>query len=76
MFVVNAEKTFDKSDLFYCYSPKLKRFLCKVKNIDYIGKGLNNQNNKEYWLFIKTSILSSALTEWTDNKENAIKAMP
>lgn len=75
MYVINAEDLFNKESLFYCYSPKLKKFLCKTKNISYIGKGINSETNKTYWLFIKTEELSSSLTEWSVNSEKGIKAI-
>lgn len=67
MYVKNTEKEFSKDDLFFCYSPNLKKFLCKEKNIQYIAKGINSETKKTYWLFIKTDNLSLALTEWTNN---------
>lgn len=69
MFVKNAEVEFSKQDLFFCYSPPLKKYLCKIKNIAYISKGINNETKKSYWLFIKTNELSEALIEWSNNKE-------
>jgi hypothetical protein len=75
MFAINVEQTFSKEDLFYCYSPNLKKYLCKTKNISYIGRGMNSESNKTYWLFIKTQELSDSLLEWANNANNGIKAV-
>jgi hypothetical protein len=69
MFVRNAENEFSKDDLFYCYSPKLKKFLCQVKNISYIGKGINSDTNKTYWLFIRNKELNISLDEWSSQSK-------
>lgn len=75
MLVINAEKIFDKADLFYCYSPKLKKFLCKTMGISYIGKGTNSETKNDYWLFIRCDELSEALIKWSNNAEKGIKAI-
>ncbi len=69
LYVKNAEKTFDKSDLFYCYSPKLKKYLNNTKGIVHIARGTNNSNNKLFWLFIRSEELHTALEDWSKNKQ-------
>jgi hypothetical protein len=75
MFAINAENEFGKDNLYYCYSPKLKKYLCKTKNISYIGKGINDETKRTYWLFIKTDELSKSLLEWSDNASKGVKAI-
>lgn len=75
MYVRNAEIAFDKNDLYYCYSPKQKRFLCKNKNINYVARGIHNETGKTYWLFLKTNELANCLLEWSNNAKNNTKAI-
>jgi len=75
MLVRNTEQIFNKEDLFYCYSLNLKKFLCKTKGISFIGKGINSESKKEYWLFIRSEELNSYLEEWSTNAKNGIKAI-
>ena len=74
VLVKNAEQAFDKNDLFYCYSPKLKKYLCN-KNLSPIGRGQNQLTNKTYWLFIRSQELLDCLSEWELNAELGIKAI-
>lgn len=58
----------EKSDLFYCYSPKLKRFLTTEKHINALHQGINGVTNRKFWVFIRTDGLGDALAEWTATK--------
>jgi len=58
----------DKKDLFYCYSGKLKQFLCN-KGFRFLHKGLNDSTNKQFWVFIKDEKLNEARTQWS-KREN------
>lgn len=57
----------NKSELFYCYSPKLKQYLCG-KGIKFLHKGTNDNTNKWFWVFMKSDELNNVLTEWSLNK--------
>jgi len=50
------------SEVFYCYSPKLK---CELLDIGerYIAKSLHQKTNKFYWLFLRTEKLNEYLNE-------------
>ena len=60
----------DKKDIFYCYSPKLKKFLGAKKQIRYLHQGINTSTNKSFWVYIRTEELGAALTEWTNTKKD------
>ena len=65
MYVRNVESQFNSDELFYCYSPALKKFLCKNKNIIYVSKGVDDEK-KKYWIFFKTDNLLDALNEFDE----------
>ena len=69
-YKINYNEVFNlkKSDLFYCYSGKLKRFLLKEKKIQYLHKGFNERTQKYFWVFTRNEELNNALTEWSRNK--------
>ena len=75
MLVKNAENIFTQADIYYCYSPPLKKHLCNNKKLGYIGKGVNGDSGKTYWLFIRNEELEGYLKEWSDNSKNGIKAV-
>lgn len=52
-----------KSEVFYCYSPKLK---CELLSVGerYIAKGENPTTNRSYWIFLRTD----GLKEYLDNR--------
>jgi len=41
------------NNLFYCYSPVLKRALLH-NGFQYLHKGINNNTNKYFWVFNNT----------------------
>lgn len=49
--------------LFYCYSPKLRKYLDQ-NGTHWIGKGLNEENGKTYWTFKQTARLGVLLSEY------------
>lgn len=51
------------SDVFYCYSLKLKNYLTK-HNIQYIDKGKDDENNLNYWVFLKTDELFKLIHDY------------
>lgn len=59
--------TLEKSELFYCYSGKLKKFLMS-KGIRFLHKGINDSTNKWFFVYSRTDDLYKALTEWSQNK--------
>lgn len=71
--IVNNASEMGKDLVFFCYSHNLKMFLKKMKGIHYIYRGENN--GKSFWIFLKTDELQSALSEWSKNKENGIRAI-
>ncbi len=74
MRIVNPEDL-NQSDLFYCYSGKLKKYLIEQKNIQYIHKGFNFNDKTEFWIFIRSNKLKAALDEWGENKKNGVRAV-
>ncbi|MFK7678811.1 hypothetical protein [Priestia megaterium] len=60
----------NKEDLFYCYSGKLKSFLIYQKGIRYLHKGRNFKTERDFWVFVRSEDLKSALDEWSLNKIN------
>jgi hypothetical protein len=58
-----SNKQFNKEDLFYCYSIALFHFL-KANGFFYLAKGLNENTNKNYWVFVRTPDFLEALTTW------------
>lgn len=61
---INNYKSIDKKRLFYCYSPNLYSFLAKEKDIHSISFNYNKEEDKEYYVFVKTKELDIALEEW------------
>lgn len=58
----------EKSDLFYCYSPKLKNFLVHKKQLKYLHKGFHDEKEKWFWVFTRNEQLNKCLSEWSLNK--------
>lgn len=52
-----------KEKYFFCYSSNLVRFFA-LKNVEYICKGLNEQNGKRFWLYERTENLEDALEKY------------
>ena len=67
MLIKNVNEM-DKEKLFFCKSPNLKRFLTENHNIQYVNK--KKQGFKYVWIFLKTSKLDIALSEWSQNKKD------
>lgn len=60
----------EKKDFFYCYSPKLKRFLVE-NGVEYFHRGLNEKTEKYFWVFNrKDEKLGEYLTAWSEGKPN------
>ena len=47
-------------DLFYCYSNRLHGWL-KALHFSYIEEGVNENTNKNYWTYVKSPKLDSAI---------------
>lgn len=58
----------EQKELFYCYSPKLKKFLTQVKKIRFLHQGINTQSKRYFWVYVRTEELGVALAEWTNTK--------
>lgn len=58
----------EKSELFYCYSPKLKNHLVHKCKIKYLHKGFHEQRERWFWVFTRTEKLNDGLTEWSLTK--------
>lgn len=58
----------EQKDLFYCYSPKLKKFLTNVKKIRFLHQGINSSTTRNFWVYIRSEELGAALAEWTNTK--------
>lgn len=55
-------------DLFYCYNPKMRRFLREAKNIRWIEKGVNKNSGFPYWIFKRSLILDKAIREFKEKR--------
>lgn len=53
----------NKKEMFYCYSPKLRRFLDE-NGIKWEGKGINKNSGFPYWLFKRGSMLERLIEEY------------
>lgn len=62
------EVKFNKKDLFYCYSINLFHFL-KANGFFYLAKGLNENTNRNYWVFLRTHEFGEALASWDEYKK-------
>ena len=51
-------------NVFYCYSPTLKKELNDIGE-RYINKGINPSTNREFWVFLYTP----ELVNYLDNRE-------
>lgn len=50
------------TEIFYCYSPVLKKELCDI-GLRYIAQSIHNKTGKTYWMFIKTDELKRYLDQ-------------
>jgi len=50
------------NDIFYCYSPKLKKELLDIGE-RYIAKNLHPETKRFYWLFLRTNRIKEYLTK-------------
>lgn len=48
---------------FYCYSPKLRRFLTD-SGVNWTDRGINETSGHPFWVFAKDSRLDVALKEY------------
>lgn len=62
MFKVN--KKLNNKDMFYCYDLKLAKFLRDECKFPYICNALNPIDEKEFYLFIKTTALMNRVREF------------
>ena len=67
MYIKNIE-IFKKDEIYRCFSPKLKKFLCVDKGFHYINIGENNKTGRTFWIFLLTDKFSEALKEWSERK--------
>jgi hypothetical protein len=63
MFITNSE-ALDGKKLYPCKSGNLKRFLCEIKNLRFISKSYDEEQQRCTWFFIKGEELDIALDEW------------
>ena len=74
MLILNC-KNISKTDLYYCYSPNLYKFLRFVKNIEPLKIGTHYRKATVFSVFYKSDNFKNCLGEWTDNKKNGIYAI-
>lgn len=67
MLLSNRIGVIMENNLYCCYSVNLKDYLSK-RNIRYGIVALNPNNQKMFWVYIKTPELDRALTEWSNRK--------
>lgn len=53
-------------NVFYCYSPTLKKELNSIGE-RYINKGTNPSTNREFWVYLYTP----ELVQYLDNRDKA-----
>lgn len=53
------------SELYKCYSIRLKKFL-GANGIRYISKGFNNETNRRFWIYLKTPQVCELLEIYTE----------
>jgi len=51
-------------DYFFCYNPKLARFLRHEKDIEYIIKAKHTNTDKIFYLFEQSKELSNGINEY------------
>lgn len=54
----------DKSNFFYCYNPKLFKYLHEEKSLSFITIAKNPTTNKTFSIFCKSDSLQNALDEY------------
>lgn len=59
----------NKSRIFVCYSVPLMKFLTG-SGIRYDVVGLNPDNKRTFWGFVKDDKLSKLLNQWKSNNPN------
>lgn len=61
-----------ESNVYYCYSPKLRKFL-GLSGLRWGKKGFNEDTKSYYWTFNKTETLYRLLEEYDiSNSHNSI----
>ncbi|WP_270386741.1 hypothetical protein [Blautia hansenii] len=55
-------------DIFYCYSPVLKKELCSIGE-RYIAKSTHDKTGKTYWMFM----FNEPLKEYLDGRKKIQK---
>lgn len=53
---------------FYCYNPKMRRFIQEICLIYWVDKGVNPKNNFPFWVFERSKELDEAISLY-QNKE-------
>jgi len=61
------------SEVFYCYSPTLKKQLLEETGQRYIAKTINPSTNRECWLFLYTDELIDYLNKRPKTKNKYVK---
>lgn len=51
------------SDVFYCYSPTLRKELMENAHQRYIARSVNPSTNREFWMFLYTDELIDYLNK-------------
>lgn len=59
----------NKTDCFYCYSAKLRKFI-DINGIHWIGKGVNKNTNKPYWIFSRSNKLNELIEKYKELNTN------
>lgn len=60
------------SEVFYCYSPTLKKELMEKVHLRYIAKGINPSTNREYWMFLYCDELLDYLNQRPKTKNKYV----
>lgn len=61
------------SDVFYCYSPTLKKELMENAKQRYIARSINPSTNREYWMFLYTDELIDYLNKRPKTEHKYVK---
>lgn len=56
-------KNNEQDKYFYCYSPKLRRFITS-NGISWVDKGINENSGYPYWMFTRGTLLNKIVQKY------------
>lgn len=61
------------NDVFYCYSPTLRKELMENAHQRYIARSVNPSTNREFWMFLYTDELIDYLNKRPKTEHKYVK---